>query len=137
MKTILYSSFVLLLFLINSTLHAQNAQDKMVNNIYQSDFAICYAKINNYDSIPFLEVEGQENNLISEELVFALDIAFDNAIIEIEEGVFIQFTYSIEPVNTNKAIYEELLVMPLHYISKQMGIEFYGIINRPYKNDKS
>jgi len=128
MKTILYNLFIFFLLHINITLDAQNSQERMVNEICQSNYSICYAKINKYDSIPFLEVEGLENNLISEELVFALDLDIDNSIIEIEEGVFIEYTYSIELVDTDKAIYEELLVMPLLSISKQLGIDFYGII---------
>jgi hypothetical protein len=130
MKTILYSSFIFLLLLIDTTLGAQNSQDKMVNEISQSNYSICYAKINKYDSIPFLEVDGLENNLISEELVFALDLDIDNSIIEIEEGVFIEFTFSLVPACINNLEYSELLMMPLISISKQMGIEFYGIVNR-------
>ncbi len=129
MKTILYSS-VLFFFLFSKSLDAQNSQDKMVNKICQSDYTICYAMINNYDSIPFLEVDGLENNFISEELVFALDLAIDESIIEIEEGVFIEYAYSTELVDTDKAVYEELFVLPLLSLSKQMGIEFYGLISR-------
>ena len=129
MKTILYSS-VLFFFLFSKSLDAQSLQDKMVNKISQSDYTICYAKINNYDSIPFLEVVGLENNLISEELVFALDLDFDNSIVEIEEGIFIEFTYSIVPTYINNLEYSELVITPLISLSKQMGIDFYGIIGK-------
>lgn len=130
MKTILYSLLILLLILTDLRLDAQNLQDKMANEISQSNYSICYAKINKYDSIPFLKVDNIENNLISEELVFALDLEFVSSIIEIDEGVFIEFTFSLIPTYINNLEYSELLMMPLTSISKQMGIEFYGIINR-------
>ena len=130
MKTILYKSLILLFLLIDLTLGAQNSQDIMANELGLSNYSICYAKINNYDSIPFLEVDSLETTLISEELVFALDLDFDNTILEIREGVFIEFTFSLVPACINNLEYSELVIMPLISLSKKMGIEFYGIINR-------
>jgi len=130
MKTILYSSFILLLLLIDTTLGAQNVQHGTLNEYSRMNYSICYAKVNEIDSIPFLAVDGLKNNLISEELVFALDLDFDHSIIEIEEGVFIEFTISLEPAYINNIEFDELQIMPLLLISRQMGIEFYGMVDR-------
>jgi len=59
MKTLFKYSNILIQLLINLTLDARNSQDKMVNKMCQSDYPICYAMINNYDSIPYLEVDGR------------------------------------------------------------------------------
>jgi hypothetical protein len=127
MKAFYSSSLILLLLFIEISL---SAQENIMNEISLSNYSICYANINDTDSIPFLKVEGLATNLISEELVFALDLEIDNSIDEIEEEIFVEVSYSNEAVNINDIEYNELMIMPLLSLSLQMGIEFYGVISK-------
>ena len=128
MKTLIICQLFISLLVLTSPLFGQEPTKSMMNEIGQSEYSVCYAKINEIDSIPFLKVVGIENNIISEELVFGLDLDFCSSIQEIEEAVFVEFTYSIDPVHIANAEYNNLTMLPLLSLSKQLGIEFYGII---------
>jgi hypothetical protein len=130
MKANLYRLLFLIVLMLSKALSAQESGGNMMNELSQANYSICYAKINEIDSIPFLLVDDVATNLISEELVFALDLNIDLAIEEIEEETFIETSYNNNLVYINNVDYNELMIIPLYSISQQMGIEFYGIISK-------
>ena len=126
----LYRIIALLAIFNTTAICSQTPIQLKAIELNRDEFAIAYISCQNIDSIPVLVVNECTDYLFSEEFAFSYDFDFENEIIELKEGIFIE--YSLMKREDSKKDKKCFILTPFSQLSEEQGLIFYAIVDEQF-----